>query len=241
MSILEKKRMVMKDKGVFGVILAERLGGKSTLGGTLPGKTAMLTAGLFETGAGSAIAKAKELKNDLQVFRFDSLNEYFKMLEELKESDFDNIYIDGASGITEMIYRQADIKAAIKKNSWDGFREVADKVEEQILATKELAEIFNKNVFYTMSVAPEMDKLGNVLSLKPEQKGNATVKNMKAIFPVVVSLRPKFDDDGNQLDEPELVTKTDNIYSGRLDDILSTQNPGTLPADLSTVISLLRS
>ena len=240
MSILLKKRLIARDQGVFGVVLGERLAGKSTLAGTLNGKTIMLTAGLFETGSGSAQAKAKELGNHLDVSQFDSITELHEMIAEIADSDYDNVYIDGASGITELLYRSPEIKAALKKNTWDGFRDIADRVEDHMLATKSLASQANKNVFYTMSVAPEMDKMGNVLQLKPEQKGGATVKNMKAIFPVVISIKSRYDDEGNQMDAPELVTKTNGLHSGRLDDLLSEDNPGVVPADLSLIVNLLR-
>lgn len=239
LSILERKRLSLKKSGVFGVVVGARLGGKSTLAGTLSGKTAMLQAELFETGSGSAIAKAKELGNHLDVYTFGNVSELLELVGELAHSDYDNIYIDGSTGITEQLYRKADISAAIKKNTWDGFRIVSDEVERVMLTTKQLTEEFGKNVFFTLSVAEKYDTLGNLIEIKAEQKGNAVVKNIRAIFPVVVALRSRFDEEGNQLDEPELVTKTDGLYAARIDSILAKQNPGIIyPANLAKIIKL---
>ena len=239
LSILERKRLSLSKAGVFAVVVGPRLGGKSTLAGTLTGKTAMLQAELFETGSGSAISKAEEMGNHLEVFTFGNVTELLELVEELSTSDFDNIYIDGSTGITEQLYRKTDIAAAIKKNSWDGFRLVADEVERVMLTTKQLTEEFGKNVFFTLSVAEKYDSLGNLIEIKAEQKGNAVVKNIRAIFPVVVALRARFDEEGNQMDEPELITKTDGLYAARIDNLLAKQNPGLIyPANLSELINL---
>ena len=74
MSILAKYKLEQKQRGIFGAITGLRLAGKSTLAGTLPGKTAMLTARLFETGSGSAIALAKQLGNYIDVYVFDTIS-----------------------------------------------------------------------------------------------------------------------------------------------------------------------
>lgn len=232
MSILQQNRLNLQKRGLFCAITGKRLAGKSTLAGTLPGKTAMLTAALFETGSGSATALAKELGNELDVFTFNSIGELKEMITEASKS-YNNIYIDSATGVTELVYRSPKIVAALKKNTWDAFREIADIVEDLMLHTKALTEQSELNIFYSISLI-EKDGV-----LVPEAKGNAVVKNIRAIFPVVLALRPEFNEDGESL-EPSLITKTTGEYGARIDDLLAANNPGILPADLSKVIDLLK-
>ena len=233
MGILAKNKLNLAKRGIFGAITGRRLAGKTTLAGTLPGKTAMFTADLFETGASSAIALAKSLGNTLDVYTFDSISSLVEMIEEAS-TEYDNIYIDSATGVTELMYRSTEISAAIKKNSWDGFRLLADRVEDLMLRTKSLTEKSGLNIFYTISLVENKDSI-----LAPESKGNSVVKNIRAIFPVVVALSPKFDDDGNLL-PPDLVTASDGEYAARIDGLLTNDNPGIIEPDLSKLINLLK-
>lgn len=162
------------------------------------------------------------------------------MCKEAAET-YDNIFIDGATGLTEILYRQSDITKALQKNSWDGFALLGDQVEDALLAIKDLTERDGGvNIFVTASVEPKYDQAGNVIELVIESKGKSVIKNLRKIFPVVVSLRPAYDENGHVLDEPEMVTKTDGVHSGRIDSLLAQDNPGLLPADLSALINLIK-
>ena len=62
-----------EDKKLFAVVAARRLGGKTTLAGTLPGTTLMLQAAVLESGSNSAKQLAEQRGNKLVVASFTSL------------------------------------------------------------------------------------------------------------------------------------------------------------------------
>lgn len=240
MSLLQSKRKSIKTRGIFAAILGVRLSGKSTVAGTLPGKSAMMTAKTFETGSASAEQLAKNLGAELDVYEFTSSKDLIAMCKEAALT-YNNIFIDGASGLTEILYRQPDIAKAVQKNAWDGYALLGDYVEDALLAIKDLTEVDGGvNIFVTASVDPKYDQAGNILEYVIESKGKSIIKNIRKIFPVVVSLRAAFNENGHRLDEPEMITKTEGVYSGRIDSLLAQDNPGILPADLTTLISLIK-
>jgi len=241
MSLLQSKRKVIANRGVFAAILGARLSGKSTIAGTLPGRSAMFTAKTFETGSGSAQKMAKDLGSDLDVFEFSSAKDLVAMAKEAVAEGYENLFIDGASGLTEVLYRQTDIARKIAANGWDGYALLADQVEDALLAIKDLTDKDGGvNVFVTASVEPKYDQAGNVIELTVESKGRSVIKNLKKLFSVVVTLRPAYDENGHVYDAPEMVTKTDGVYAGRIDSMLNQDNPGVLPADLSALIQLIK-
>ena len=57
-------------KRLFCVVAGPRLGGKTTIAGTLPGKTLLLQAAVLESGSRSALKLARERGNKVaEVFR----------------------------------------------------------------------------------------------------------------------------------------------------------------------------
>lgn len=240
-SLLQSKRKVIANRGIFAAILGTRLSGKSTIAGTLPGKSAMLTAKTFETGSGSAEKMAKDLGASLDVFEFSSAKDLVAMAKEAAAEGYENIFIDGASGLTEVLYRTPEISKKMVTNQWDAYALLADHVEDALLAIKDLTDKDGGvNVFVTASVEPKYDQAGNVIEMVIESKGKSVIKNLRKIFPVVVTLRPMYDENGHKLDAPEMVTKTDGVYSGRIDSLLNQDNPGLLNADLRDLINLVK-
>lgn len=241
MSLLQKHRKVLQNQGLFAAITGMRLSGKSTLAGTLPGKTAMFTAKLFETGSASAVALAAERGNKLEVFEFSTARELIDMAKEADAAGYDNIYVDGASGLTEVLYRLPEIQKLLDKNSWDAYAKLGDYVEDVMLSLKPIAEKDGgPNVFITAALEPKYDQLGNVIELAIESKGKSVIKNIRKIFPVVVALRTKFDAEGQPMSTPELVTKTDGVYGARIDSMLAHNNPGVIDADLTKFIQVVK-
>lgn len=239
-SLLQSKRKSVKSRGIFAAITGQRLSGKSTLAGTLPGKTAMLTTRMFETGSATAETLAARLGSSLDIFEFSSAKELLTMAKEASLT-YDNIYIDGASGLTEILYRSPEITKELKKNVWDGFAMLGDSVEDVLLGIKELAEKDEGiNVFVTAALEPKFDAAGNIIELAIEAKGKSVIKNLRKIFPIVVCLRPSYDEEGRLKDEPEMVTKTDGPYGARIDSLLADQNPGLLNADLAELVALVK-
>jgi hypothetical protein len=239
MSVLAKIMQARREAGVFGVVAGTRLGGKSTLGGTLPGKTLMLQAKLIETGSRSAEAMAKKAGNELDIAEFDTLPTLVAILGELRtDTIYDNVYIDGLSAINEMKSREPDMKKLFVKNVWDAYREVGDSAMNILYLAKLLAEESGKNVFFTLAMKEKYDAMGNLANLDADLKGNMTLGSIKRLCPIVLCVRSRMDDQGKL--HREILTKTDGVYSARIDLLLDDNNPGVVEANLAKVLELLK-
>lgn len=244
MSVLAKlkKNSATHAKGMFGVIAGPRLGGKTTLAGTLPGKTLMLQAAVHESGSDSALAKAAELGNQLEVVNFTSVDELLAVIKELLTDDeYDNVYVDSLSAVTDLKFKEPTMVKLLKADNWAGFREIGAVATEVILGLKELTygekAKHPKNVFITAALSIKQDKNGQIVDVALECKGNVAVSAITKFGEAVLTVLP-----AQQTPEGEipnrLITKTLDFWPGRIDGLLSHQNPGELPADLSAVLAL---
>lgn len=242
MSLLDrvKKEKDAGSKKLFGVVAGLRLAGKTSLAGTLPGKTLMIQASVLESGSKSAEEVAKAYENDLSVLTFHSLPELLEILAELKDdTEFDNVYVDGLSAITEMKVKDPNTAALMKKNVWDGFREVGEFANDVILGLKSLT--YNeqaakaKNVFITCALKLKQDKMGNVIDVELETKGNMAVTSITKLGEAVVTILQLTTEDGP---ERKLITRTLDFWPGRIDGVLDTDNPGQIEANLTTLLNL---
>ena len=230
-----------KNNGIFAVIAGTRTSGKSTISGTLPGKTLMLQAHLLETGSSSAKKLASRLNNDLTIISF---KDYDALMEILKDEDilkYDNIYIDGLSAITEQLFSSPEIKKHMKKNIWDGFRELWIKATNLLLHAKELSDYIN--VFFTLAIREKFDRDGNLIAIEPETKGNATIGEIKHLCPTILyTIAETFQDEDTQETTTyrSLITGYQGLYAGRIDTLLDQDNPGKMEADLSKVIQIIK-
>ena len=241
MSLLQSRRKVIANRGAFVAILGQRLSGKSTIAGTLPGKSAMFTARIFETGSASAQTMADRNGATLDVYEFSNGKELTALVKEAVAEGYENIFIDGVSGLTEILFRLPEISKAITKSAWDGYAMLGDQVEDVLLSLKEIAEKDGgPNIFVTAAIEPKYDQAGNVIEMMVESRGKSVLKGLRRLFPVVVSLIPAYDENGIKLDVPDLLCKTDGVYPGRIDSLLAQDNPGVLNADLSALISLIK-
>ncbi len=241
MSVLEKYKKLNKTKGVFVIVKGVRLAGKSTLAGTMPGKSVLVQAGLLETGSSSAESLAKKLKNDLAVLEFNKLEELTEILESLATSDIKNIYIDGISAITELKHREPKTQRKLINGGngvWDAFRDIAEASEQMIELCKKITETTDKNVFMTLSLDPKFDPDGNVVELIPSTKGNATLGKIERYGnnAVVVKILANADKTLKRV----LVTRTDGPYTARIDSLLDDNNPGVIDADIAKLIKLIK-
>lgn len=223
--------------GIFGVVASERLGGKSTLAGTLPGKTLMLQAAVLETGSKSAKALAKKLGNQLDIVDFIDLEDLVGLIKDFETSDYDNLYIDGISAVTEMKYYTDEVQRAMKKDNWGAFRMIGDSVRAFIKLAKAAATDHGKRVFITLALAPKRDANGNLTELVPQCKGNVAISEISRLCPIFVTLRTRYNEEGELM--REMVTKSDDVYPGRLDTLLDGDNPGVMEADLSKLLALV--
>jgi len=242
MSILAKYAKAKDSKGVFAIIKGTRLSGKSTLAGTLPGKSILAQAALLETGSNSAESLAKKLKNNLTVLEFKTVEELLDILKEFKGLEgYDNLYIDGITAVTELKYKEPRINRKVNGGGnlvWEGFREIAEATEALIEACKGITETSMKNVFLTLSLDPKHDASGELVELTPITKGQATLGKLERYGNNTVSIRCRNTDKGEMV--RELLTKNQGPYTARIDSLLDDNNPGVLPADLSKLINIIK-
>lgn len=240
MGIINDMKKQDKETGIFAVVAGARTSGKSTIPGTLPGKTLMLQASVLETGSKSALGLAKELGNDLTVLSFDTVQQLGEYLEDSDLKKFDNLYIDGLSAITEQLYADPAIGKVLKKNVWDGFREIWEQATRVLLTTKKLSQ--DINVFFSLAIKEKWDRDGNLIAIEPEIKGNATMGEVKKLCPTILyTIGNAYDDeDGKTHVKRQLVTGYMGVYAARIDSLLDHQNPGIMDADLGKVIALIK-
>jgi hypothetical protein len=245
MSILErlKKAAPTQEKKLFCVVAGPRLAGKTTLAGTLPGRTYLLQAAVLESGSESAKALAAKNKHELYVDTFSSVEELLTKLDELKtDTDFDQVFVDGLSALTEQKMRDPRIAKLVKTDNWAAFRELGESISDAILRMKELtyAEKVKKpkNVWLTCALSIKQDKNGSIVDVSLEAKGNVAVTSITKLGEAVVTVLPPLKTE-NGVGSHRLITKTEDVWPGRIDGVLAEQNPGIIePADLRAVLKL---
>lgn len=238
MNIKDRLRKREETRGVFGVVGALRLGGKTTLSGTLPGKTLLLQAHLLESGSNSAKNLANENGNELDVLDFVSYSDLMSLLLSEEILEYDNIYIDGISAINEMKFSDKDIQLAKKKNVWDAFRDLGEALRDFLKLAKTLSTEHGKNVFITLAYKAKYGSDGAVISLEPDVKGSVTTSEIQRLCPVVLGLDSAVSETGET--NRWIVTKSDNLIPARIDSLLDHNNPGKIPADLTVLINLVK-
>lgn len=239
MSIKARIAARQKSKGTFIVVAGERLSGKSTIAGTLKGKTLLLQASVLETGSNSAVKLAAQLKNKLDVLDFNSLDDLVELLEEARKSDYDNIFIDSISAVTEMKMSQPDVQATLKRDQWGAYRLIGESVRNFLKMAKAIATEDGKVVVISLALQPKRDANGNLTELVPSVKGNVAISEISRLAPVFVTLRMAYDEEGNSV--REMVTKTDTVYPGRIDSLLDSDNPQIIESDLGKLLELIHS
>ncbi len=246
MSVLArlKKASAPEGKRIFGVVAGPRLGGKSSLAGTLPGRTLMLQAAVLESGSESAKALAERCGNEIDVVNFSTTEELMEVIKELKSDDsYDNVYVDGLSALSDLRLREPKLAALLKKDNWAAFRELGDSLTETILALKELTYASKvtkaKNVWITCALKIKQDKNGAIVDVELECKGNVGVTSITKFGEAVVTVLPPIPVEGGGDTGHRLITKTTEVWPGRIDGLLADSNPGEVtPADLSKVLQL---
>ncbi len=242
MSTLASMRKRTKAQGAFGIITGLRCAGKSTLAGTLPGKTLMLQATLKETGSNSARQKAVECGNQIEILTFETVKELIAALQEFPQTDFDNLYIDGITAITNMRLEEPEVQRMIaldpKKGIWAAYNAIGKTMEDLIQDAKYTAEQHSKNVFMTLALTPKYSETGALVEVQPTLKGQLTLSIIQGYGNLVLVATSRIDDNGNLV--RELITKNNGLFGARIDTLLDAQNPGVLPADLGEVLRLIK-
>jgi hypothetical protein len=238
---IKQKNTAPTSKRLFAVVAGPRLGGKSTLAGTLPGKTLMLQASVLESGSDSAKDLASRNKAELIVGDFSTIDELTSLIKELRDdTTFDHVYVDGLSAITEMLLKTPKVAAALKANVWEGYRIVGDMVTEILLTLKELTYEGKakkpKNVFVTAALKVKQE--GNTVDVELETKGKVAVSQVTKLGEAVLTVLPPIKTENGDTGH-RLLTKSDDMWPGRIDGLLADKNPAVIaPADLSKVLKL---
>jgi hypothetical protein len=245
MSILDRvNNKSPKGKKLFGIVAGARLAGKTTLVGTLPGKTLLLQATIHESGSESAVALAKKSGNQLDVVNFDSITDLETLIKELRNDKvYDNVVVDSLSAVTEMKYSEPAIKKMIKIDNWAAFREIGECTTAVILALKELTYpdrvTMPKNTFLTCALSIKLDKAGVVVDVSLDCKGNVATSNVTKYGEAVVIVAAPLVGENGAKGKHRLLTKSVDVWPARIDGILDEDNPGIIePASLTAVLAL---
>lgn len=236
MSIADRIKAKKKESGHFIVVAGERLSGKSTIAGTLPGKTLYLFANVYESGYQSAVALAKRNGNTMTDLAFTDLKDLVDILSE-DISGYDNIFIDGISAVSSMKADEPLVEKLAKTNVWDAYKIIGDSMRDFIFLCKEISTT-GKNVITTLALAPEMNANGILTSLKPVTKGKVVLQEISGRVPIFVTLRLAEGENGAT--KREMVTLSDSIYPGRIDSLLDETNPRVMEADLGKLLALVK-
>ena len=232
------------NKKMFAVVAGQRLSGKTSLAGTLPGKTLLLQAAIYESGSKSAVKLAEKQSNELSILTFHNTLELRDIVKELAaDSEFDNIYVDGVGSITDMKMSEPKMIAAAKADVWGAYRVLGDEMRVMLHELKALTYPTKspkpKNVFITCALEIKQDKGGAIVDVSLQAKGNIAVSEITRLGEAVITcLAPTPTEKG--MSEHRLLTKTDGVFPGRIDGLLPEENPGVIePASLATVLKLL--
>lgn len=236
MSIADRIKKARKESGHFIVVAGERLTGKSTIAGTLPGKTLYLFASIYESGYQSAVSLAKINGHELDALEFTDLKELVSILSEDLGS-YHNIFIDGISAVSAMKADEPLVEKLSKTNVWDAYKMIGDSMRDFIFMCKEISTT-GKNVITTLALAPEINANGSLTSLKPVTKGKVVLQEISGKVPIFVTLRLADTENGST--KREMVTLSDSIYPGRIDSLLDETNPKVMEADLGKLLNLLK-
>ena len=233
---MERIKAKKKAAGHFIVVAAERTVGKTTIAGTLRGRTLFLFAKVYESGYESAIALAKRNGNQMDALEFADLKELVAILSD-DLSVYDNVFIDGVSAVSAMKADEPLVEKLAKTNVWDAYKIIGDSMRDFIFLCKEISTT-GKNVITTLALTAELNANGALVALKPVTKGKVVLQEITGKAPIFVTLRLVEDDKGAT--RREMVTKSDVNYIGRIDSILDEDNPGIMEADLGKLLNLLK-
>lgn len=222
-------------KKLFGVVAGPRLGGKTTLAGTLPGKTILLQAAVLESGSRSAQALAARNKNELVVSSFTDLQHLRSEVEKAAKSDCNHIYIDGFSAINDMRWSSNEIQAAYKKNQWEAYGKHGLDMKSLLEWIKMFTyEPSGKHVWLTSALKVKTE--GGSTDVELECKGRMAVTEITKLGEAVVTVMTVPSESGPKR---VLLTKSYDNWPGRIDGVLDDENPTWIEPDLSKVLKLL--
>lgn len=246
MSILAK---VSKQEHVaaatsYALIVGRSSSGKTTVAGSVPGKTLLLQIRDREFGCESAIALARSLGNEVIPYSISTIQELLDIAIELRtDKDYDNVYVDGWSAITFMLAESPDIAPMIEGrkggNSFVGYARIQTDVAKIQKAYAELTYpdiIKPKSVFFTLAIDVKTDANGVATDIVPVMKGKASYQEFTRPSPTIVTLAVQHSEEGERR---IMLTKNHGPYLARINGILDKDNVGIMEPDLSLIMNTL--
>jgi len=248
--MVEKKKLSIKErvaqhksnKGNFCCVMGARLGGKTTLAGTLKEPTLLLQAARLETNSKSALKLASENGYKLDVISFSSLDELAEIFEEFKESkEYKNLYIDSLSAIGDLVYDRPDIQKLLNKDVWQGYRTLGSEIVNFILKCKDFVDNSDKNVFLTLALKEKTDNQGFVTKLDLIMKGNMSLEMLQKVCPNIICLFREEDEECNSI--RKMAIRSHDVYNSRIDGILDSceKIPAVVTPDLELFLKVANS
>ncbi len=225
-----------ENKKLFCVVAGPRLGGKTTLCGTLPGRTLLLQAAVLESGSRSAQALAKRNGNQLTVDSFADLVDLRARIDKLFVSkDYDHIYVDGLSAITDLKFAEPNIQSMAAKNVWDAYLKLGKDVQDLVLMLKGLSYgPAAKNVFITCALKVKTE--GGSTDVELEAKGKMAVTAITKLGEAVITITEIPTEGGKK--QRVMITKNFENWPGRVDGVLDDENEGFFAPDLNTILEM---
>jgi len=229
-----------KEGGIVAVIGGMRLSGKTTLSGTLKGKTLLIYAKGIETSIKSAKKLAKDNGNTLHVVPFGSLAELGNILNASIDKGYDHVYIDSLTAVNNFKYQEPDVNRLVNGKGdavFKGFRLLGEEMLKFLATCKEVAQSTGINIFLTIGYDPVRDKEGNLIDLNPALKGNMTLSFLQQACPIFLFVGKEHQEDGTT--ERRIFIKDQGPITARIDYLLEHEGPKKIKADLMEVFKLL--
>ena len=244
MSILARLQKQETEKPYI-LVVGRSSAGKTTLSGTLSGRTLLIQPKGKERGAQTAISMAKTRGNEVVAVSVSSVSEILQLAEELKtDKSFDSIYLDGLTALTFLVAEDPIISELLEAkkgsaNPFLGYEKIRAEVAKVNKALSELtyASVTKpKNVIVTLAIDIKTDMNGAPLECVPAMRGKASFTEFTRPSPTIVTLASRQTEQGL---ERILLTANNGIFLGRVNGILDEVNPKVIEPDLSKLLSLM--
>lgn len=224
--------------GKLIAVLGERASGKSTIVGTLPGKTCMFIM-RGEAGGGAARALAKKHGNTVDIVDLPTYQNLVELLNEKipggEYDSYDNLAFDSLTIISEEVYKSKEVSMVRNKNAFDGNDLYKLKVIDFVVKLKSFTNKFN--VLCTCAIKVERGENELPTDFDLTMIGGKTKNAVIGAFSNITCIYTMQAEDGSV--KRRLITNNWNGLTCRLQDILDEDNPKKIDPDLSKVLELI--
>lgn len=178
--------------------------GKTTLASTLSASTVIVS---LESG----LLSLRDF--DIDYVEIKTLNDLRDSLKELSESEYENIYIDSLSSISELFFANSKKEYPDDRQTMKLYGHLLESMTQFIKYTRDI----DKNIFFTALQKTTQDEIGRRFHV-PDLQGSISTK-CAAYFDFVFNYQVVTSD--NELKRFLVTNKTDNTIakdrSGKLD------------------------